>query len=787
MILHEAAKSHVTGESRFIDDIPTLARELQLGLVLSSVARGKIKRITGIPQALAVKGILGIHSAKDFKNNLWGTIFQDQPLLAKEEVNYHGEPVLIVVGESLNAIREAKKHIEIQFDNLPPVLDIPTAIERKMFVAPTRQITRGNILEGFRQSEQIIESVLQIHGQEHFYLEPQTALAIPEEQDQIRVMSSTQHPTEVQHTVAHSLGLPYQKIVSEVSRLGGGFGGKESQATPFAAYVSLIAHLYKRPARIVLSRDEDMIITGKRNPFHIFYKVGFLKNGEIKAAHVRLFSDSGAYADLSTSIMERAMLHSDNAYFIPNVVIEGTVCRTHKAPTTAFRGFGGPKGVAFIENILDEIARSLRKDPLEIRKVNVYRPGANTTPYGQTLEDPVLPILFKTLETSSGYYNRRKEIDTFNKESQEFLRGLSCTAVKFGISFTTRFLNQGAALVNLQTDGSVQVSTGAVEMGQGVNTKIQQTVSEAFGIPQASVRVMHTSTEKIHNTSPTAASSGADINASAALKACDIIKTRLSAVARYLWESDTSQKGRMNHVLGKVPEIPEKFFENPPILEFKNGFVYSPNAILEKLPLSLLIQEAYLHRVHLGALAFFKYPGIFFDKEKGQGVPFFYFTQGTAVSEVQINRFTGELKVLRTDILMDLGRPLNLSIDRGQTLGAFVQGMGWVTSENLFYSKEGALLTHAPSTYKIPSIQDIPREIHIDFFQHDANSKNIKASKAVGEPPLLLALSVWLAAKDAISYGCPEHIKHKIKDLPIPLTQERIFEFLHYEKFNKQA
>jgi xanthine dehydrogenase large subunit len=575
------------------------------------------------------------------------------------------------------------------------------------------------------------------------------------------------------------LDLPYKDVTVEVTRLGGGFGGKESQATPFAAYAALVAHKTGRPARIVLSRDEDMIITGKRNPFKIQYKVGFNSDGVVQAMNVNLFSDSGAYADLSTSIMERAMLHSDNAYFIPHVSIEGTVCRTHRDPTTAFRGFGGPKGVAFIENILEEISRFLKKDSLHVRRANLYGVSGNLTPYGQEVSDGILPKLFDRAEKSFNYHTKRKEIDAFNKTSKTLVKGLSLTSVKFGISFTTRFLNQGSALVNLQTDGTVQVSTGAVEMGQGVNTKIAQVVAEEFGIKTDEVRVTSTSTEKIHNTSPTAASSGADINASAARNACLQIKKRLIYVATHLLKAGADHKGKMNHVLGKVPEIEIPNQLSDDLLNqwrFNNHTLINNSNASQVINLKELITEAYLHRVHLGALGFFKYDGIYFNKVTGQGIPFFYFTQGVALSEVQIDLFTGELKVLSSSILMDLGRPLNEGIDRGQTLGAFVQGLGWVTSENLVYSKNGALLTHAPSTYKIPSIQDIPREIKIDFEVHSQNSKNIRASKAVGEPPLLLCLSVWTAAKNALAYDRPQNSP---LELGIPLTQERIFEYLN--------
>jgi xanthine dehydrogenase large subunit len=788
---HDSIKTHVTGQSRFIDDIPTLSRELTLGLITSTEAHAEIVKIENLSEILKIPGMHSYYLASDFTHNLWGTIFQDQPLLAEGTVRYFGEPIVILAAEKPSALREAKKRIQIHYKKKPAILTLSEAMSQKNFLAPSRFIRCGDLEEGFKNSEKVISGELSIQGQEHFYLEPQTALAIPEEQNRLKVLSSSQHPTEIQHTIAHALGLGYQDVITEVLRLGGGFGGKESQATPFAAYAALVAMKTQRPARLVLSRDEDMIITGKRNPFFIQYKVGFKRDSTLQALEVKLFSDSGAYADLSTSIMERAMLHVDNAYYIPNCVIEGTVCRTNHAPTTAFRGFGGPKGVTFIENIMEAIGLELNRDSLDVRKANVYQKNKNRTPYGQLVDSNLLYTLFENIEKSSRYRERRKKIEIENSENPFFLKGLSCTAVKFGISFTTRFLNQGAALVNIHTDGSVQVSTGAVEMGQGVNTKIAQVVAQSLGVDFQKVRVLATSTEKIHNTSPTAASSGADINGQAALQACEILKQRLAAMAKDLLNRDDSQRGKMNHVLGKVREIDhatERSLnspENKMEFDFKNSFLISQQNSGARISLLEVIQEAYLHRIPLGALGFYRYPEIHFNKLEGQGQPFYYFTQGVAVSEVQVDRFTGETKVNRVDILMDLGRPLNQAIDRGQTVGAFVQGMGWVTTENLVYAKNGALLTHAPSTYKIPSIQDIPRTLNIDFLENDSNSKNIQGSKAVGEPPLLLGISVWTAIKNALSYKLEDSKKNKremvaeIKNLPVPITQEKAFLFLH--------
>lgn len=460
------------------------------------------------------------------------------------------------------------------------------------------------------------------------------------------------------------------------------------------------------------------------------------------------------------------MLHSDNAYFIENMLVTGQVCKTNTAPNTAFRGFGGPKGMVTIENIIEEIAIHLKKDALDVREVNVYLKNQKTH-YGQEIQDQVLPELFQNIRQKSKYDQRRKQITEFNQNSKTYLKGLSCTAIKFGISFTTRFLNQANALVNVYPDGTVQVSTGATEMGQGVFTKIAQVVAESFSIPIENVRVMPTSTEKNANTSATAASSGSDLNGRAAETACEIIKSRLSQVALQVLNRPEELRGRKVAGAGTAPEI--QIDENQKSqLVFKDQFVMDPQT-QKKISFVELLQEAYLNRISLSAYGFYRYPGIYFNKETGQGEPFFYFTNGVAVSEVQIDRYTGEVKVLRSDLLMDLGRLMNKEIDQGQVTGAFVQGMGWLTTEKLFYDDKGVLKTHSPSTYKIPSVHDIPREFNIEFIENPQNSKNLKGSKAVGEPPLMLAISVWTAIKNAMSYQTKS-----IPNLVVPASQENI-------------
>lgn len=768
---HDSSVTHVAGESEFIDDRPSVQGELHVGVVLSPVAHGKIKKIS-TQKALQIPGVVGVYTGRDLAHNVWGTIIQDQPVMPTDKVNYCGEPIAILACETREALRAAKKLIQVDIENLKPILTVEEARATKNFVIPARHIERGQVGEALAKAPHRLKGAIKMAGQEHFYLESQAAIAYPGEQGQIVVHSSSQHPTEVQHVVAHCLGLHYHQVVCVVKRMGGGFGGKESQAVPFAVMAALVAQKTGRAARIVISKDEDMVITGKRNPFENHYEVGFDSQGRILALDIQFYGNSGAYADLSTSIMERAMLHADNAYYIENIKITGQVCRTNQAPTTAFRGFGGPKGVASIENIIEEIAIFLKKDSLQIRQLNCYQGERNITPYGQVISQEILPKLFSELRKTSDYDRRRLEIEKFNKNSKSHLRGMSLTAVKFGISFTTRYLNQGSALVNVHLDGTVQVSTGATEMGQGVNTKIAKIVADVFSIPMDFVKVMPTSTEKNHNTSPTAASSGSDINGAAAQVAAALIKRRLQLVAEQLFLLPAEKRGRMANVLGQVEEIKIDESHRADHIVFKDGLVFDSRNSKNSIKLQDLLQEAYLHRISLGSYGYYRYPGIHFDKTTGKGEPFFYFTNGVAASEVLIDRFTGEVKVQRVDILMDLGRPINDAIDYGQTSGAFVQGMGWVTTEKLYYDKSGALKTYSPSTYKIPSVQDTPRIFNINFLKNDENSKNVAGSKAVGEPPLLLGISVWTAIKNALSY-CGDS-----QQMTIPASQEEILRHL---------
>jgi len=649
---------------------------------------------------------------------------------------------------------------------------------------------------------------LVIRGADHFYLENHSSVVYPREDGQLEVHSSSQHPTETQHVVAHALGLPYKDVVCVVKRMGGAFGGKESQAAPFAAYAALAAHRLRRPARIVLTKDDDMIATGKRNPFQNDYRVGFDDEGRLLALDAVLHSDGGAYADLSTSIMERAMLHCDNAYYVPDVRIVGQVCRTNVHPHTAFRGFGGPKGVATIERIVEQIAHALGRDPLDVRRLNVYRSqgGHDATPYGQTVENNCLPALIERLELTSDYRARRRALVEQNESALRYglpmVRGLSLTPVKFGIAFTTRFLNQANATVIVHRDGSIQVSTGATEMGQGVNARIAELVAGELGLERDRVRVMATATDKNGNTSPTAASSGTDLNGAAAVLAARRIKARLSDLARALFVLPEARWARHTAALGTEPELVLER-EAPRVhdevnagmdwpsgcavfhgLAFDDGRVYLRGDPSRSITFDTLVHEAYHQRVSLSEHAHYRTPNLSFNKLTGQGRAFAYYTQGAAVSEVSVDRDTGEVKVLRVDVLMDLGRPVNAALDRGQVTGGFVQGQGWVTTEKLYYDAKGKLLSHSPGTYKIPSVHDAPRDFRVDLFANDGNCVNVRGTKAIGEPPLLLAISVWTAIQDAVRYATPEK---GFPAMQLPATQEEVLRALEPELFASLA
>jgi xanthine dehydrogenase large subunit len=768
-VAHDSSVGHVTGTSIFIDDRPKHKNEVYVGVVGSPISAGAITKIDG-SEVLKMDGVFGVYTAQDIPHNKWGTIVPEQPILAFEKIGYIDEPVCLIACRDEETFNKVKKFVKIVFTEAKAIFTIDDAIDKNSMLCVANPFVKGDIEGALKNAKHILKGAFECGGQEHFYMESQASVVYPLENGQLEVHSSSQHPTETQHVVAHTLGIDFSQVVCVVKRMGGGFGGKESQAAHFAAMAALVAYKLNRPARIALTKDDDMMMTGKRHPFKNFYEVGFDNHGRITALKVIIYANGGAYVDLTPSILDRAMFHADGCYYLENCYIEGKAVRTNQHSNTAFRGFGGPQGNMTIESIIEDMAIYLKKDALEIRKLNLYGINErNFTPYNQEVENNVLPELFEKLALTSQYKKRREEISTFNKTHNGKLRGLSMTGVKFGIAFTTKFLNQGNALVNVHLDGTIQVSTGATEMGQGVNTKMQQIAATCFGIPHSSVVLMPTSTEKNHNTSPTAASSGADINGGAVLKACEEIMHTL----RWVFKQQHSEI--VYDGIKSMPPIDLNADLNH--IEFANGKVIDTKTKKEMEFVSLL-KIAYLNQFPLGAYAFFKTPDLGFDKTTHEGRAFNYFTNGAAVSEVEVDEFTGELKVLRSDILMDLGRPINPGIDMGQVSGAFIQGMGWVTTENLFYHENGKLLSHSPTTYKIPNIQDIPRVFNIDFLENHTNTRNVMRSKAVGEPPLPLGSSVWTAVKNALSYRCKDVLPH----ITSPATNEVILmELNRYE------
>ncbi len=736
LIHHDIAINHVTGESVYINDI-LVNEQLLLGkVVYSKHAHAKIININ-IKNALKVNGVKAILTYKDIPGeNQMGPVIHDESCLAMNEVHFVGQAVLLIAAKNDLAIKEAEKLIEIEYEPLESILDIKTAISKNSVIGTPRIIENGNVNKALKGALNVLNGELLINGQEHWYLETQTALAVPGEGKEMKVYASSQNPSETQTIVAEVLGISKNEVEVEVKRMGGAFGGKETQGNHVAAWAALLANATKCPVKIHLFRDDDQIMTGKRHRCYGKYKVGFDNNGLINAYKVEINLDAGSSTDLSMAILERAMLHADNSYFMPNVYIVGTAYKTNLPSNTAFRGFGGPQGMVIIENAIDKIARFLKKDSAEIRLLNFYKDKINNiTPYGQVVKNNRILALYKKIIKSSDYYNRRKQIVQFNKENEFNKRGLTLTPLKFGISFTSSFLNQAGALVNIYTDGTVLVNHGGTEMGQGLHTKILQIAATELGISYNKIKVNATNTSKVPNTSPTAASSGSDINGMAVKNAIDIIKSRL-----------------INEVLlSEFKRLEPKNNTLKQNIVFKNNYIFDRKNPKVQIPFDEIIKTAYLKQVSLSSTGYYKTPDIYFDRQTGKGNPFYYFAYGISVSEVEIDTLTGQYTLLRTDILHDVGDSLNEWLDRGQIMGGFVQGVGWVTTEELKWDNKGNLLTHSPDTYKIPTICDIPKDFRIELMKNVPNKGTIQKSKAVGEPPLMLAFSVWLAIKDAIS------------------------------------
>ena len=751
---HESALLHVTGEAGYADD--QTAGMLEVWPVCAPHAHARIVRRDAIA-ARAMLGVRAVLLAEDAPGvNDVGPVRPDEPLLAHDEISFHGQMVALVVGDSAEACRTAAEKVVVEYEAVPPILSIAQAIEQGSFHTTPHVIKRGDPARALSACPHHLSGEFEMGGQDHFYLETQAAWAKPGEAGTMHVVSSTQHPTEVQHAVARVLGVADNQITVQVPRVGGGFGGKETQAAAPAALAALAAQKTGQAVRVRFNRDQDMALTGKRHPFLAKFDAAFGADGALQALRVELFSDGGWSLDLSQAVCDRALLHLDNAYYIPHAEFSGRVCKTHLASNTAFRGFGGPQGMLVIEEILDRIARQLGLPPEQVREKNLYRGigDPNTTPYGQEIEDQRTARVWQELKQSSDFTTRREALRQWNAAHPHRKRGLAITPVKFGISFTAAHLNQAGALVLLYTDGSAQVNHGGVELGQGIHTNIRAVAAKELGLSPARVRVMPTSTDKVPNTSPTAASSGTDLNGAAVKNACEILRVRLSPVAAKLLSA------KIGHDL------------LPVAVSFADDAAFVIEKPDMRVPFAEVARRAWLDRISLGAAGYYRTPDIHFDWSTGRGRPFHYFAVGAAVSEVEVDGFTGMMQVLRTDILHDAGDSINAGVNRGQIEGGFVQGMGWLTCEELKWDAEGRLLTHSPDTYKIPAAGDAPREFNVKFLTAATQPGVIHGSKAVGEPPLMLAISVREAIRDALAaFGAPGA---EIA-LPSPATSEAIF------------
>ena len=731
---HESAHLHVTGEATYIDDIPELTGTLHAALGLSHVAHGKLIAID-LERLRAEPGVVAVFTAADFPgvNDCAPIVKGDDPILAQGEVHYLGQPVFAVIASDRRVARRiaARAKEFVTLEPVPALLTARDAHAARAYVVPPMHLARGDAATAIAAAPHRFKDSLSIGGQEQFYLEGQISYAIPLENDGLLVHCSTQHPTEMQNLVAHALNLSANQVQVQCRRMGGGFGGKESQSALPACVAALAAKMLKRPVKLRLDRDDDFMVTGRRHGFEFDYEVGYDAEGHILGVEIDLIANAGFSADLSPPVMTRAICHFDNAYWLPHVSMHGYCARTNTQSNTAFRGFGGPQGAIAIEFILDSIARRLGKDPLDVRRANYYGiTSNNVTPYLQTVDDNILEPITEQLLKISRYRERRAEIATFNATSPVLKRGIAFTPVKFGISFNVNHLNQAGALVHVYTDGSVLVNHGGTEMGQGVNTKVAQVVAHALRIPLSSVRCTATDTQKVANTSATAASTGADLNGKAAQDAARKIRTRLDAFA--------AERG------------------------------------LADAPFCELVTAAYIGRVQLWSDGFYATPGLHWDRATMTGKPFFYFAYGAAVSEVIVDTLTGEHKLLAVDVLHDVGTSLNPAIDLGQVEGAFVQGYGWLTMEELvWHPKTGALLTHAPSTYKIPTANDTPAHFKVALYEAPNPADTVHRSKAVGEPPLLLPFSALLAIRDAVSAVGGHRVDPMVR---APATPEAVLE-----------
>jgi xanthine dehydrogenase large subunit len=745
---HESARGHVTGQAKYVDDLwPRMAGVVHLWPVCVPHAHAKIvgadtsraERAPGVACVLTAADVTGVNDV--------GPVRRDEPLFPSV-VSFFGQAVLWVAADTEEQARLAAALVEVSCEPLPAILSIPEAIAAQSFSIGPERLARGDARQALGESRERLAGEILVGGQEHFYLETQAALAWVDEAGLMLVHSSTQHPAETQEVVARVIGTPRNEVVVQCTRMGGAFGGKETQANAWAAIAALAARKLGRPARVRLTRYQDMVLTGKRHPFLGKFEVGFDLDGRLRALALDLYSDGGWSLDLSAPVLFRAMFHADNCYMVDNMSVTGHVCRTNMVSHTAFRGFGGPQGMIMIEDILDRVARHLDLPPHEVRRKNFYRPG-DSSHYGQLIRDADrIERIWSELGASSEFEERWQGIQQFNANSPHRKRGLAMTPVKFGISFTTSYYNQAGALVLIYRDGSVQVNHGGTEMGQGLHTKVLQIAADALGVPIESLRIMPTRTDKVPNTSATAASSGSDLNGAAVFAACGTLRRRLAPVAA-------------------------SFFAAPAdSIVFEAGRVYPAGRAADAVPFALIVNTAYEQSVPLFASGYYRTPDLTFDKATGTGKPFHYYAYGAAASEVEVDGFTGQYVIRRVDILHDVGSSLSPLVDRGQVEGAFIQGLGWLTSEELTWNAEGALTSSGASTYKLPSLGECPLEFNVALLERAPEPGVVYGSKAVGEPPFMLAFSVREALRAAVAaFGD----SRQIVELASPATPESVF------------
>ena len=783
-VAHESARAQVQGAVRYVDDIPELQGTLHAAPVMSRIAHGRVIGMD-VEAALAMPGVRGIVTKADIPGDtIFAAFGHDEPIFASETVQYVGNVMALIVADDVMTARKAARLVKAHIEPLPAILTTQEALAKNHFVLPPVHVARGDADAALKAAPHRLTGALSVGGQEHFYLEGQVAYAQPQETGQWLIHSSTQHPGEVQHWVAHALKLSMNNVRVETRRMGGGFGGKETQAGHLAVWSALAALKFGAPVKLRLDRDDDFLITGKRHPFDYSYEVGFDATGLLSGLKVTMRVNCGFSADLSGPVADRAIFHLDNAYFLEDVAISSYRCKTHTQSHTAFRGFGGPQGMMVIETIMGEIARHLKIDALQVRRRNLYdgvlngvrselisptsssskklneinsaltpfvakqanKLARNTTHYGMQVEDNILHALLSKIEHSAQYTRRRDAINAWNTSQKHFKRGVALTPVKFGISFTATLFNQAGALVHVYTDGSVQINHGGTEMGQGLHTKVAQIVAHEMGIPFELIRATASDTSKIPNASATAASAGTDLNGRAAQFAARSVKEKLAAFVSGLDNC------------------------GPGAVSFKDGQVISPKM---SRPWATVVAGAYANRVQLWSDGFYATPKIHYDKTTLTGRPFYYFAYGAACTEIIIDTRTGESRILKVDILHDAGRSINPAIDIGQIGGAFVQGMGWLTTEQLVWNDQGTLTTHAPSTYKIPATGCIPEHFNVELWNELNREDNVFGSKAVGEPPFMLAISVWEAYREAISSAGGD-----LSKLNAPCTAENVLRCL---------